>query len=93
VAAETRRTGGGANADFFASAGCVYIVGGGAFFAAVDPRKERNIAPVDDTSTSPNFYGEREEGERESVATHRNPTSTPHIVSIDNDDDRNTEHE
>jgi hypothetical protein len=64
----------------------VYIVGGGAFFAAVDPRKERNIAPADDTSTSPNFYGERE---RESVATHRNPTSTPHIVSIDNDDDRN----
>jgi hypothetical protein len=29
---------------------------GGAFFAAVDPRKERNIAPADDTSTSPNFY-------------------------------------
>jgi hypothetical protein len=55
----TRRTGGGANGleDFFpANAGGVYIVGGGAFFAAVDPRKERNIAPADDTSTSPNFY-------------------------------------
>jgi len=56
---ETRRTGGGGRpleAFFPANAGGVYTVGGGAFFAAVDPRKERNIAPVDDTSTSPNFY-------------------------------------
>lgn len=29
---------------------------GGAFFAAVDPRSERNMAPADDTSTSPNFF-------------------------------------
>jgi hypothetical protein len=58
----TRRTGGGGKvpiAFFGANAGGVYTVGGGAFFAAVDPRKERNIAPADDTSTSPNFYRAR----------------------------------
>ena len=55
---ETRRIGGGGRpleAFFPAKAGGVYTVGGGAFLAAVDPRKERNIAPADDTSTSPNF--------------------------------------
>lgn len=55
---ETRRIGGGGRPleDFFPKGDGVYTVGGGAFFAAVDPRNERNIAPADDTSTSPNFY-------------------------------------
>jgi len=56
---ETRRTGGGGKpleAFFPENAGGVYTVGGGAFFAAVDPRKERHIPPADDTSTSPNFF-------------------------------------
>jgi len=71
--------GGGANADFFpANAGCVYIVGGGAFFAAVDPRKERNIAPADDTSTSPNFYGERERERRNPSQPNIDPQYRQH---------------
>lgn len=56
---ETRRTGGGRrplDAFFPENAGGAYTAGGGAFFAAVDPRKERHIPPADDTSTSPNFY-------------------------------------
>ena len=58
VDVETRRIGGGGRpleAFLPAKAGGVYTVGGGAFLAAVDPRKERNMAPADDTSTSPNF--------------------------------------
>jgi len=62
-------------AFFGVNAGGVYTVGGGAFFAAVDPRKERNIAPADDTSTSPNFYRTRD------------ATIVPARIVNNNDDD------